>query len=172
MAAKVLHFGTDTCNRLLVLRSVGYSVDACLSLTEFHTILESSDPDAVLVASRPSLERRQVITFTREHSRAGLVLFDSSYYGSEEGEFDLVIGPQVTPEEWLRQIALLIEQSRVLKARSRTVRERSSQLIKASEVARQASEIARRKSVAQRERAAKERAKAGKILDNIRPKPD
>ena len=29
MAVRVLHFGKDNCNRLLVLRSVGYAVDTC-----------------------------------------------------------------------------------------------------------------------------------------------
>src|ERR1700747_1580281 len=54
LAATVLHFGSDKCKRVLVLRSAGYSVDVCLSLTEFRSALkERAETHAVLVTERP-----------------------------------------------------------------------------------------------------------------------
>jgi hypothetical protein len=135
MAATVLHFGPDKCKRVLVLRSAGYSVDVCLSLTEFRSALkERAETHAVLVTERPGKERHEVVIFTREYSHAGLVLFDNTYDGAEEGEFDLIIPPQMAPEDWLRGIAAVIERSRVLTARSTAIREQSAQLKKDSEI--------------------------------------
>ncbi|HYK37422.1 hypothetical protein [Alloacidobacterium sp.] len=166
MAARVLHFGPDNCNRLLVLRSDGYSVDPCFSLREFRSLLEQgADLKAVLVAAPPDMERRQVVTLTREKSHAGLVLFDSSCSGVAEREFDLVIPPLMRPEDWLRQIAGLIEKSRVLIATATAVREQSARL-------RKDSGVARRKSMIERERSATERAKAKEAIDHTSQKPD
>ena len=134
-------------------------------MREFPSVLQGSDADAVVVADTVRKDRRQVITLTREHSRAALILFDNGFDGCEEGEFDLVIPPQMWPEEWLRQIALLIERSRALNATAKLIRDRSAQLIKKSEVATQASKAERARSVA-------ERARIEKLLDNIAPKPD
>jgi hypothetical protein len=116
IAAKVLHFGADDCSRMLVLRSVGYSVDLCPTVEDFHSMLQKrADADAVLVTTGPAGERQQVITLTRAHSHAPLVLFNPSYDYADVGEFDLVIAPLTRPEEWLRKIATVIEQSRALK---------------------------------------------------------
>jgi len=113
IAARVLHFGTDDCNRLLVLRSVGYSVDLCPTVEEFHSLMQKrTGADAILVAE-PVRERRQVVTLTREHSHAPLVLFNTSYDYADEGTFDLVIPPLTRPEEWLRKIAATIEIKRL-----------------------------------------------------------
>jgi hypothetical protein len=65
IAARVLHFGRDDCNRLLVLRSVGYSVDLCPTVEEFHSTLQKrTGADAILVTGVPVRERRQVVTLT------------------------------------------------------------------------------------------------------------
>ena len=95
IAARMLHFGTDDCNRLLVLRSVGYSVDLCSTVEEFHSVLQKrTGADAILVTGgRPVRECRKVIMLTRERSQAPLVLFNTSYDYADEGEFDLVISP-------------------------------------------------------------------------------
>ena len=98
IAARVLHFGTDDCNRLLVLRSVGYSVDLCPTVEEFHSLMQKrTGADAILVAGVPVRERRQVVTLTRERSHAPLVLFNTSYDYADEGKFDLVIPPSHAP---------------------------------------------------------------------------
>lgn len=114
IAARVLHFGTDDCNRLLVLRSVGYSVDLCPTVEEFHSLMQKrTGADAILVTGVPVGERRQVVTLTRERSHAPLVLFNTSYDYADEGKFDLVIPPLTRPEEWLRKIAATIEIKRL-----------------------------------------------------------
>jgi len=158
MAATLLHFGTDNCQRLLVLRSAGYQVEVCESLPEFRTSLErNADANAVLIASLLSVERRRVVTLTRENSNAGLVLF-GSYSG--EREFDLVIPPLTDPEDWLQQIADLIQRTRVLNASAIAIREKSALL-------RKDAEIARLKSVIERERSAAARARAKRVIDRI-----
>jgi hypothetical protein len=127
MAARVVCFGADDCNRSLVLRNVGYQVDRCPSLIEFRTLIrERADADAVLVTERPTADRRQVVTLTREHSRARLVLFDNSYDDTDEGAYDLIVPPLTPPREWLREIADLIERSQNSFAASTAIREQSA----------------------------------------------
>ena len=122
MAVRVLHFGKDNCNRLLVLRSVGYAVDTCRTVEEFHSVLQKgAGADVILVTTGPARERRQVITRARERSHAPLVPFSTCYDYADEAEFDLVIPPLTHPEEWLRKIAGLIEQSRALSAMSTAI---------------------------------------------------
>jgi hypothetical protein len=127
----VLHFGTDDCNRLLVLRSVGYSVNLCPTVEEFHSLMQKrTGADAILVAGVPVRERRQVVTLTRERSHAPLVLFNTSYDYADEGKFDLVIPPLTRPEEWLRKIAATIDQAafRVLATSSSAIRRSTKRL--------------------------------------------
>jgi hypothetical protein len=98
---------------------------------------------------------------------AELILFDSFYSGAKwwGEEFDLVITPQTRPEEWLRQIADLIERSHALMARSTVIRERSARLIRDSEILRE-------NLIFQRERFAREEAKAKRIIENIEKKSE
>lgn len=121
MAARVLCFGTHDCNRSLVLRQVGYEVDRARSLLEFRALIrERADTDAVLVTERRGNVRREVVTLTREHSRARLILFDCSYDHVDAGQFDLIVPPLSAPAEWLRQVADTIEQSHSLNAKQLT----------------------------------------------------
>ncbi|MBV8113322.1 MAG: hypothetical protein JO300_01170 [Silvibacterium sp.] len=166
MTATVLHFGPDDCKRVLVLRSVGYSVDLCLSISEFRSVIQQrADADAVLVTERPGRKRQEVVTLTREYSHAGLVLFDSSYDGAVEGEFDFVVPPQMPPEDWLQKIADVIERSWALKVQSTAIREQSAQLKKDSEMVRLQSMLERQKS-------ATARARAEGLIEDIRKKAD
>ena len=170
MAAKVLHFGPDVCHRLPVLSRVGYDVEICPSLVEFPPLLQRAYPDAVLVTDRPNSEHRhserhQVIAFTREHSQARLILFDSSYSVSDEEDFDLVIPPLIHPEEWLRQIAAVIERSRALNAASAATRKHSTLVVMDAQ-------ITRLKSIIARERSAATRAKAQRAIDQIGRRSD
>lgn len=161
MAATVLHFGADICQRLPLLNSVGYSVKVCPTLPEFRSLIrQKADAEAVLVASERSRERREVISLTRENTHARLILF-ASYSGAYQSEFDLVIEPLTPPEEWLRRVVAFIE----LNARSKSIRERSEQLLKECESVRQ-------QSILERERAAWERAKTEILINSIKRKPD
>ena len=149
-----------------MLRSVGYFVDVCSSLREFHASIEQrTNADAVLVTAQRCMERRQIITLTRENSHAGLVLFASSYSGADEQEFDLVIPPQMRPEDWVRQIADVITKSRALNATATVIREQSALL-------RKDSEIARLKSRVERERSAVARAKGREDYRSNPPRSD
>lgn len=147
MAPKVLHFGTDDCNRLLVLRRVGYSVDLCPIVEEFHSVLQKrADADAVLVTAGPVSDRRQVVMRTRSYSHAPLVLFNTSCDCADECEFDLVIAPLTHPEVWLRKIAALIERTRALNAAATVIGERSAQLMRDSEILETTVEIRTREA--------------------------
>jgi hypothetical protein len=166
MAARVLCFGTDDCNRSLVLRQVGYEVDRCPTLLEFRALIpKRADADAVLVSEAPSRDRREVVTLTRKHSDARLVLFNTSYPGADEGEFDLIVPPLMSPEEWLRGIAALIEESRALMAKATMIREQSAQLVRHTKITRQ-------QSTFERERSAMARAKMHRVVENIKQKPE
>jgi hypothetical protein len=147
---------------VLVLNSVGYSVEACPTLPEFRSaIKQRTDADAVLVVAEPRSAHREVISLTRDNTQARLILFDRSYSSACEAEFDLVITPQTLPEDWLRLVAAVIDHSRALSAMAAAVRERSALL-------RKDSEIARLKSVIERERSATARAKAKGLFNRIR----
>jgi len=166
MAASVLHFGTDLCCRLPVLNSVGYSVEVCPTLPEFRTAIKlRADADAVLVASEHISEHREVISLTRENTHAGLILFDPYSSNAHKREFDLVITSGMHPEEWLRAIAGVIEQSRGLNERSRAIREQSAQLIRDCKLVRE-------EWIFQRERFAREQANAKRMVENIEDKFD
>lgn len=159
MAASLLHFGVDECNRVLLLRDRGYSVDLCLTLGEFHsTLANRAEAQAVLVPERPGIERREVVTLTRTTSRAALVLF-SGTYTEEAPEFDLVIPPLDSPADWLQKIAILIEKSRALNSASRVIRDFSGRSIQDSEMLRQQSKLLREQSARERTRAQRLRAK-------------
>jgi len=82
---------------------------------------------------------------TREHSQARLVLFKNNYHEDEAG-FDLVIPPLVPPDQWLRDIADVIDRSQVLNATARAIREQSALLRKDSEDARLQSMIERERT--------------------------
>jgi hypothetical protein len=166
MAARVLCFGVDDCNRSLVLRQVGYEVDRCPNLIEFRALIrERADAEAVVFTQGPGSDRRQVVTLTREHLHARLVLFNNSYARADEADFDLIIPPLTPPGEWLRQIAALIERGRGLKATATAIREESVLL-------RKDSEIARLHSMIEREKSATVRARAEKIISSFPLNPD
>lgn len=79
MAARVLCFGVDDCHRSLVLSQVGYEVERCRSVIEFHALIcERADAEAVLVTQGPGTDRRHVVTLTRKHAHARLVLFNNA----------------------------------------------------------------------------------------------
>lgn len=164
MAASVLHVGIDDCNRALVLRDNGYSVEVCPTFEEFRSTIEQrSDAEAVLVTERPGRERNEIVTLTRSWSRAPLVLFSSSY--EEATEFDLLIPPLVHPSEWLRRIATIIEQSRAFSAASQAIRDISMR-------SRQDSESLRHDSLIVRQRSATEQARAERFMNHFPKKPD
>jgi len=165
MAAKVLHFGTNDCRRVLVLRSAGYVVDDCPSLSEFElTLKQDIDPQAFFFSERYPVKRREAMTLARCHSHAPLVLFQSIHYSDDEPNFDLVIPPLTAPAVWLHEVAATIERTRTLRSSSAAILERSVWL-------RHRSKILRQTSASERERSARQLRIAEKVIIEFRKSP-
>jgi hypothetical protein len=98
MAARLVHFGSDSCNRLVVLQNAGYTVYDCLSLPTLDVALRVGDPAAVVMSETPKVvPRRNAISLVHSRSHAPLILFQDRTYSDDESEFDLVI-PVLTPQ--------------------------------------------------------------------------
>lgn len=129
MAARILHFGNDECNRLMVLRHAGYSVEICPSLLNLDTALHNDGgPAAVLMSDMQSFPRHEVVTHVHSQSSAPIILFQHNDYTPGEAEFDLVI-PNLTPtREWLEKIAATIERTRAIRDNLSKISAQSAEL--------------------------------------------
>jgi hypothetical protein len=160
MAASIIHFGADECCRLLILRSVGYTVNDCTSVAKLKSFLEEDGgTDAIVLSEVHAGKARQAVATTRSYTSAPLILFEGPDRLGNESEFDLVIPPLSSPEEWLQRIADTIKQSRALLAKSKLLREQSSLLVEQSAAIRL-------QSVSERERSARQRLKIEEHLKN------
>jgi hypothetical protein len=116
MAANIVYFGVDTCHRLPVLQRAGYSIENCSSVLQLDAVLDAGHPaEAVLMTDHDGNLPQDAITLTRSRSVAPLVLFRDSDCSYAESAFDLVIPSLTPPEQWLEQIASLLEESRALR---------------------------------------------------------
>jgi hypothetical protein len=164
MAARVIHFGADSCSRLLVLEHAGYDVDDCPSIIKLCSALAArSNADAVLMTEDPRASRREAISLVRSYSPAPLILFQTVGPTFDEPEFDLVIPVLTPPREWLEKIAATIEHSRSIIADSKLVREQSVAL-------RLESSITRQRAVFEREQSARERSRIDALMREHREK--
>jgi hypothetical protein len=158
MAARVIHFGQDSCHRLSVLEKAGYSVDGCSSISQLSAALQSPDePDAVVMTDDYSLVPEEAILLARSHSLAPIILFRSPDRSYVESNFDLVIPVLTPPACWLADIAAVIEQGHIL-------REESAQLREESELLRQESAAVRQKSRNEQTRAKRERSRNADLV--------
>jgi hypothetical protein len=108
-SVRLIHFGSDDCHRVNVLRSAGYSVDDCRSMRAFQEALTGErKPDAVFITERDDDPSRDVISLTKAYSAAPLVLFRRSHGDLSDGSFDLVIESLTPPKQWLQEIDELI----------------------------------------------------------------
>ncbi len=113
MIARVIHFGPDDCHRLMVLQRAGYSVEACHSILQFRTRLETGDaPDAVLVSDGDGFSPQEAIAIARTHSANPVILFRSTNIAYEDSGFDLLIPSLTSPEVWLSDLDMVIEKHR------------------------------------------------------------
>ncbi len=113
MIAKVIHFGTDECHRLMVLRSAGYAVENCASLAQLCACLAAGEPaDAVLMSDSDHATPREAVALVRALSDLPVVLFRNTNIAYEESAFDLVVQCLTPPEVWLDQVDALIERNR------------------------------------------------------------
>lgn len=149
MAATVVHFGVDICYRLPVLRSVGYAVEQCDSIEHFSTFL-AWDPDMVVLEDEPLVPLRKAISFARARSSASLVLFRNDTATMLVEECDLIIPSLTAPEEWLGEMATLLEQSRTIRADSQALLRKSASLRQDVAAVREMTREIRARSVRQR----------------------
>jgi hypothetical protein len=159
MATSVIHFGEDICFRLPVLESAGYEVADCHSVEMLSAAL-SKFPEAVLLEEEPKLLVEAAAFLTRSRSAASLILFRSEVDSFKAGDFDLIIPSLTPPDEWLTEIATLLE-------RSRTIRMNSQTLHKASSSLRQDSAALRKVVSEERARSIRERSRNGHIWGSL-----
>jgi hypothetical protein len=123
MTASIVYFGVDTCHRLPVLQRAGYSVENCCSVLQLDAVFDSGHPaEAVLMTDHEGNLPQDAITLTRSRSAARLVLFRDSNCSFAESAFHLVIPSLTPPEQWLQQIASLLEESRLPQEESELLR--------------------------------------------------
>jgi hypothetical protein len=151
MATSVIHFGEDICFRLPVLESAGYSVAECHSIELLSAALRHN-PEAVLLEEEPQSLIEAAAFLTRSRSAASLILFHSEVDSFTAGDFDLVIPSLTPPEEWLSEIADLLQQSRTIRAESQTLLKASSSLRQDSAAVRKAVSEERARSIRERAR--------------------
>jgi hypothetical protein len=152
MVARIVHIGSDSCHRLPVLKSAGYSIDNCSSVAQLHAALQARDEaDAVVLTESDGAVPEDAVSLARSSSTAPLILFPSRNVHYDESDFDLVVPVLTPPEQWLDDIATLIERCRDIRMRSQCLREQSTQL-------RHESAALARKSWHERDRSRNERA--------------
>ncbi|MGB6686871.1 MAG: hypothetical protein WBE76_03420 [Terracidiphilus sp.] len=129
MGARIVHFGSDTCHRVPVLKSAGYSIDDCRSVAQLHSALQMSAEAAAVVMTEPDgTAPERAISITRSSSTAPLILFPSRGLEYKESDFDLVVPVLTPPEQWLNDIAALIQRSLAIRAQSQYVVDQSGLL--------------------------------------------
>jgi hypothetical protein len=114
----VIHFGSDVCQRVLVLRRAGYEVRELDSLDDLRLDLGSEAVDVVIVSEVEPSRAEQAAYVAREHSDAPLILFRDSSAVPDKGLFDLVFSSFTPGAQWLSETAVVIMQSKELRARS------------------------------------------------------
>ena len=161
VAARVIHFRTDDCQRLHFLRKAGYEVEVCGNILQLRTALRSeADTDAVVMNDSDGSLHENAISVVRSETAFPLVLFASSYRTYNPADFDLVVSPSASPGEWAIDFALMIVRSRVLREYSQVLRSSSARL-------RHESERVRIHSDKERERSRRECARnAGLTADH------
>ncbi len=114
MQAKIVHFGSDECSRVLVLQGAGYAVSVCgTSIGALKGALLQGATDAVIVSEIGTECIQEAVSVSRLLSSAPLVLFEDVIGTEDTSIFDLTIPPLSSPSEWLREIAQLIANSSI-----------------------------------------------------------
>jgi hypothetical protein len=113
MIAKVVHFGTDDCHRLMVLRSAGYVVEDCASLVQLRAVLAgATEIEAVFMSDSQGTSPREPMAVVRAYSSLPAILFQSTNLSYDDSGFDLVVHTLTPPEVWLEDVNGVIERSR------------------------------------------------------------
>lgn len=158
MAAKIVHFGIDSCYRLGVLRRAGYVIENCSNLEEVCAAVKPDrETDAIMINDSDGSLPPHAISLVRTRTTAPIIVFPSSLRLYQPQEIDLLVPAFTPPEEWLIDLANLIVQGRALRAYSRSLQEQSQSL--------------RRDSLAIRVTSIRERERARRILETRLPSP-
>lgn len=108
--ARIIHFGEDSCHRLMVLEGVGYAVERCESVNDLEYYLRSPDrPDALIVSGELRAASRVVNFLANTELPLPVILFSGAEECYGESTFDLVIPALTSPSEWLFSIEKTIE---------------------------------------------------------------
>jgi hypothetical protein len=122
-SATLIHFGSDDCLRIPVLRRAGYEVRMPLSLDSLRLDLQDDDDvDAIIVSGAEPACAKRAIHLVRRRSSAPLILFRRPDAAIEEGGFDRVFSPSMTEPQWLFEMAVVVMQHRELRAQSDRLR--------------------------------------------------
>jgi len=124
--AAIFHFGKDECQRVSVLRQVGYKVRKSDSLDRLRLhLVRNKNVDAVIVSDPEPHCAEQAADLVRQHSGAPLILFRGSDIALDESLFDRVFSSQVPPAKWLFDTAVVVMQCKELRAQSEELRRES-----------------------------------------------
>ena len=127
MVAKVIHFGLDHLHRVPVLRKAGYLVDKCILISELSGFLHFAHKhSAVLMTNGNMSKLEKAVSLIRSHSPAPIIFFPGIETKHSESEFDLVVLSLTPPNDWLFNLAQLIEWSTKLPTESQMIQHRSS----------------------------------------------
>jgi hypothetical protein len=135
--ARVIHFGSDDCHRVLTLRKVGFEVCVSDSLERLRLDLEGNEGvDAVLVAEGTRRTTERAAAMVQRYSCAPLVLFHRSHAPLCVKRFDQVYTPSVPAVFWLLQTAVLVEQTQDLQKTTKHLISKSKSLLGEVQAAR------------------------------------
>lgn len=123
-AATILHVGEDICHRIRVMEKCGLSVvrSEC-SVEGVRGSFASGDIFSAITFTDDGVPiATELVSVTRELTRAPLVLFENTWAEFDEQLFDLVIPVPTPPAVWSKTLAEVIRDSRRLYRQSRRLR--------------------------------------------------
>ena len=129
VSGNLVYYGDDPSFRTRVLEHAGYKVRRCSSPVGLADAC-ASPLDAVLTADLDESVIEQVIDVTWSRSSAPLVRFERPGVPPDRfsAHFDLSIPSATSPHVWLRELAVLIGETRLLCIESQVLRERAAEL--------------------------------------------
>jgi len=118
MAPKLIYCGSDNSHRLSVLRSAGYTVENCGSASDLGSFLAPGAEILVILFSDEEKETLpEMIDTARACCSAPLAVFRHSSNIQDDIGYDLVIPNLTPPNEWLHDIASLIQRRQMERER-------------------------------------------------------
>ena len=168
MDVQIIHYGVDDCHRVPVLQFAGYAISDCRSsIAQLRAVLQSTqNAGAVVMTGIEELAPQRAVSIARSISTAPLVLFPGNASGIVEPEFDLVIPALTPPEQWLSEMAELIDRCFVTRDRTRAL---SAQAALLRQETAQAAQKSQQERLRFRVECAKNREMLGEPRDGTDP---